>query len=557
MPYELETELEAELEAALEFELGAALERGNCSERLKSTKVAVVGGGLAGLMAARQLSRDGVKVTVFEARKQVGGRVLSNRNFSNGRITEAGAELIASFHTRWLDVAQEYEMTVVSRMSTELYEQARLNVKLTLDKALSQEEVNALQKAEDYVLGRIASDAAQYIYDSYETQPWRQPTRRAELQKFDKMSVADALTSYYGVIKDSKTKYQQFDVTHKRLWMGLELLLVNDEVSPLEKMNFLGLLCKVKAGQQVNDKAYSNPMGYWHDLEIFRCADGCDTMATKIADEILARPKANSLPNVMRNTAVTRIELSRKDRVKVGFKKVISDDGKLAPGQVDLHYDYVILTIPPSVWSGVEIKVEGKTILLKDEIGSVGMGDCVKFFSNMKKRFWIAEKDKAHPYRGSAPYGGSSTLGQVWEGTDNQTRVGDQGIVLSVFAGPILKGRVPTPFDFDLGLKRLYRDYASNLKKPRLFSDWPNEPFIKTGYASPETGQIFRIGDKFITPFRDRLFFAGEHTHMAFFGYMEGALRSGIRAANDVKNVIQQACAGHGHAPDVRQHARS
>ena len=74
------------------------------------------------------------------------------------------------------------------------------------------------------------------------------------------------------------------------------------------------------------------------------------------------------------------------------------------------------------------------------------MAPAVKFFSDVKERFWIKNR--------AAPYGGSLKLGQVWEGTDNQTRVEvqkcdpkrreKQGIVLSVFAGPLLPGpRVP------------------------------------------------------------------------------------------------------------------
>ena len=64
-------------------------------------------------------------------------------------------------------------------------------------------------------------------------------------------------------------------------------------------------------------------------------------------------------------------------------------------------------------------------------------------------------------------------------------------------------------------------------------------PFIKTGYVSPRIGQIFTIGEKLSKPFHDRLFFAGEHTQMDFFGYMEGALRSGERAA---EKLMLQAC---------------
>ncbi len=81
-------------------------------------------------------------MTVFEARPQVGGRVLSNTTFSNGRITEEGAELIGSFHTTWLGLARKYGLAVISRMDPDLYQRAGLDVKLTLDTDLSMDEIH-------------------------------------------------------------------------------------------------------------------------------------------------------------------------------------------------------------------------------------------------------------------------------------------------------------------------------------------------------------------------------------------------------------------------------
>lgn len=72
-----------------------------------------------------------------------------------------------------------------------------------------------------------------------------------------------------------------------------------------------------------------------------------------------------------------------------------------------------------------------------------------------------------------------------------------------------------------------------------LFANWPKQPFIKTGYASPRLGEIFTIGRRLSEPFQGRLFFAGEHTQMDHFGYMEGALRSGERAA---ELLMYRAC---------------
>jgi monoamine oxidase len=534
MPYELEPELELELELELEGEYGAPrphhAHHGEgegwqplsfpeaCRKILRSTRVAVVGGGLGGLMAARRLGQQGVKVTLFEARRQVGGRVLSNTRFSNGRITEEGAELIGSFHTRWLALARHYGLAMISRMKGGLYHREGLDVKLTLDKPLTMAEIISLEKEmETRVLEPIAQLAKQ-INDP--SRPWNQ---QQALTDFD-IPVADALVKHCKIDKKADA----------RLWKNVEFLLVNNEVAPLEEMNFLGLLCKVKAGQGKRFTGDGDLMGYWSELEIFRCADGCQRLATEIAKEIQTKYGAE----VRLNTAVTDIALSKRG-VRLGSKRVINPDkGTLAPGRpAGFESEYVVLAIPPSVWAGVTITDEGRPANPKDEIGEMNMGPAVKFFSDVKERFWIKEK--------SAPYGGSSTLGQVWEGTDNQTRAGNQGIVLSVFAGPTItdpsgRSRVPREDEFGKGLRKLYSGYSSNLIKP-LFSNWPKVPFIMTGYASPKKNQIFTIGKKLNEPFHGRLFFAGDHTHMGYFGYMEGALRSGELAAD---KLMRQRCGG-------------
>lgn len=59
----------------------------------KSATVVVVGAGLAGLTAAYRLQQAGIDVQLFEARKRVGGRVLTVK--INGNIAEMGAQNIA------------------------------------------------------------------------------------------------------------------------------------------------------------------------------------------------------------------------------------------------------------------------------------------------------------------------------------------------------------------------------------------------------------------------------------------------------------------------------
>ena len=498
----------------------------DCRNRLKNTRVAVIGGGLGGLMAALRLSQHGVKVTLYEPYRQVGGRVRSNAWFANGRIIEEGAELIGSFHTAWLKLAQRYGIAMINRMGDLEYERERLNLKLRLDntKDLTWAEIHQLNKDVDQVLKSIADNAAKWIVQ--ESCPWNEtnPVVLNILKNYDNTTVRDALINLHKVNPNNPKQ--------QRLWKMLELRLVNDEVSQLDEMNYLGLLLKVKGGQSERFEIDEpGRMGYWDELEIFRCADGCQRLADEMASEI-----RKNRGDLMLKTAVTQIEIHPQD-VQLTTRSVAWPGGKLSSAGKTARFQYVVLAVPPSVWDDVTIKDNGSAVDLKAEIGVMRQGPAVKFFSGFERRFWITEKIP------SAPSGGTLKLGQIWEGTDNQTQTGRQGAVLNIFAGPTLPGsgkggpRPPTEPEMQKELNDLYPSYFKNLKKKKknapLYRDWPHELFINTGYWAPKpNGEIFRVGPKLNVAFHKRLYFAGEHTYVSFFGYMEGALRSGIRAAN-------------------------
>uniref|UniRef100_A0A3P9GX04 Amine oxidase n=2 Tax=Oryzias latipes TaxID=8090 RepID=A0A3P9GX04_ORYLA len=60
--------------------------------------VLIVGGGMAGLTAAKVLEDAGHKVTILEASNRIGGRVETYRNRKEGWYAEVGAMRIPSFH---------------------------------------------------------------------------------------------------------------------------------------------------------------------------------------------------------------------------------------------------------------------------------------------------------------------------------------------------------------------------------------------------------------------------------------------------------------------------
>jgi monoamine oxidase len=70
-------------------------------------RAVVVGAGLAGLVAADELVRDGMEVVVLEARSRVGGRVWSQR-LPNGAVIEMGAEYILPGNTAIRELADRF-----------------------------------------------------------------------------------------------------------------------------------------------------------------------------------------------------------------------------------------------------------------------------------------------------------------------------------------------------------------------------------------------------------------------------------------------------------------
>ena len=76
------------------------------------TDVVVLGAGLAGLAAARDLVAGGADVLVLEARERVGGRV--EQVSVDDAPVQLGGELVGSAHTAYLDLVEELGLTLTT-----------------------------------------------------------------------------------------------------------------------------------------------------------------------------------------------------------------------------------------------------------------------------------------------------------------------------------------------------------------------------------------------------------------------------------------------------------
>ena len=73
-----------------------------------------------------------------------------------------------------------------------------------------------------------------------------------------------------------------------------------------------------------------------------------------------------------------------------------------------------------------------------------------------------------------------------------------------------------------------------DVAKPNgIVAHWPSVPTAKGSYSTYRVGQLTAFGGVEGVPAKN-LHFAGEHTSLAFQGFMEGAVESGLRAADEV-----------------------
>ena len=151
--------------------------------------VAIIGAGLAGLTAARDLVRAGCdSFTVIEARNRVGGRTY-NHQLGHGIIAEGGGQWIGPSQTAIIDLARELNVgtfdTYYQGQTVSLSGNSRIAVDLQGGLGVNPEIIGKLNQLARGVQGG---------------EPWK----AADAAKLDTMSVADWLSKQRGLSNDDK-----------------------------------------------------------------------------------------------------------------------------------------------------------------------------------------------------------------------------------------------------------------------------------------------------------------------------------------------------------------
>jgi monoamine oxidase len=255
-----------------------------------------------------------------------------------------------------------------------------------------------------------------------------------------------------------------------------------DNTTPPSRQSWLGTLAQIAGG---------GGYAFFEDTEVFRCAGGNQSLATHLA-------------------AGLDIDRHRATNIRTGAQLFVD----LAGGEREGPFDFAVVALPSVIME--KLTIDGKRFPYR----AVGHGPAVKYLSGVERRSWIAE--------GIAPSGMSDDLGMIWEGTDNQMDTARFDI--SVFAGGSNAQAA-----IDAGGSAAY--FAPRLTKvfPRYhafateFENWPHRAGM--GYSCPAPGDVTTAQKSYASLIDGRIAVAGEHTSPPWFGYMEGALESGLVAA--------------------------
>ena len=148
--------------------------------------VVVLGAGLAGLAAARDLARGGADVVVLEARERVGGRVEA-ATLADGRRVQLGGEVIGHAHVAYRELAGELGLTLEPSYVNDPGE-----ISWGLEEGVHVgDDIPWMTDAERADLARVDAEFERLAATVDPAAPWDHPDAR----RLDELSIGDWLRS--------------------------------------------------------------------------------------------------------------------------------------------------------------------------------------------------------------------------------------------------------------------------------------------------------------------------------------------------------------------------
>lgn len=461
----------------------AALPLASCA-KATGGEVAIVGGGLAGLMALRTLSAAGVPARLYEGRRRIGGRVFTRTDFPLTGWVEVGGQLINSDHADMIALAEHFGLPLIDGNALGGIDQ------MVRDRQLIAQETLAV--ALGPIAAQIAEDSERLDAD------WE-----AVAPEIDGMSAAAYLDRHAALIANP---------TVRRL---LEQTIRTEYGAEPDQASALELIWNLPT---VDGQAY----------EVLSTSD------ERYVIEGGSQRVTDALANAHSDQIETGRRLVRMTRADGGVTlQFASGDAVTA--------ERVILALPASLLGSVD----HGGLLTPDWQAfarEVKLGTNEKLNAVYRSKPWTATPmgiDGATWDLSDSP-----AFSEVWECTGGQRA--SEGVLSWYFGGKQTESLgdsgLRAKLEASVGTAMGGLSGAAHAYSAR--TGWGTDPFTRGAYINFKPGQLTKFGGLLWIEEEDGtasqqalsgpVLFAGEHLSDAWPGYMNGAAQTGRLAARAI-----------------------
>jgi monoamine oxidase len=467
-------------------------------------RIAIVGGGIAGLTAALTLADKGVAATVYEAADPVGGRMHSDNSgyWSDGQVSEFCGELIDTGHTTIRHLAQRFGLPTVDLLAA---------------------QPNGTEDTLYFLGGYYSPDDADKDFRPIHN------TLQGQVQ-------ATGYPTTYLVHTDAGIAFDQMTV-----YDWIETYVEGGHRSRMGRL--LDAAYNEEYGAETRDQAALNLMyllGYASspgNFSIFGASDERFHIAG--GNQLLPEAIRSYLgePAVKLGYALQSIAARADGTVSMTF----STPGK----QETVVADHAILCMSFAVLRTLDYKNAGFDSLKRTAITQLGAGRNSKLQLQFDSRFWYRIGSNGNVY---------SDLGiqNAWEVSRGQN--GASGVLVNYSGGNVAGAYKPSaPYSdaqsssqvvtyakqFLTRLETVYPGIGPHWNgKATLSTPWL-DPLLNCSYSYWKPGQYVGFSG-YEGVAQGRIHFAGEHCSQDFQGYMEGGAGEGARAAGEVLAALKK-----------------
>jgi monoamine oxidase len=453
----------------------------------KKADVVVVGAGLAGLSAARAIAAAGRSVVVLEARERVGGRTW-NKPIAGGSYIDAGAEFVGPTQDRIKALAQAVGVTTFPTYNTgsnvywkdgkrETYAASGPTGVAPPDPTYLPDLLQVVQ--------RLNTMAQQIDVN----QPWN----ASEALDWDSQT-------FYSWLKAN-----EINPDFMRLVSTASEAIFGQEPRDLSLLYVLFYLAA--SGDETHPGTFERNFQTAEGAQEERFVGGSQQIALKVAEALGG--------NVVLNAPVRQISQEAKGA------KVFLDKGRVAAKQV-------IVAIPPALTARIDY--EPLLPVLRDQLTQrAPMGSYAKVDVVYDKPFWREEGLTGQTV---------SLNGPVRTTFDSTPHEGSPGVLLGFIGGSDARGwyGLSHAGRREAVLANFADYFGEQARNPVEYVEnaWAEERFTRGDpVAGLGPGTLLDFGKALRAPV-GRIHWAGTETSDYWVGYMDGAVRSGERAAAEV-----------------------